>query len=411
MTKQISFIHTADLHLDSPFTGLSYIPEHIFQKVRDSTFSALNRLVQTAISKEVDFVLITGDLFDNEKQNLKAQIRLRRAFEELRRHRINVYLSYGNHDFVKGNVHPVEFPDNVFVFQDENVTSFTFEKNGQQLASIYGFSYVNRAVTANKTSEYQLSGKHIPFHIAMLHGSLSSNTEHDVYAPFQLSDLSEKEYDYWALGHIHKREILKESPAVVYPGNIQGRNRKESGEKGCYHVELTASGTALTFIPLQSIQFNELDVDAANCPDLHQLEKKIQQGISSITSDIPQLLYLNLKNGFKEISQWGHDGFIQDMLEMINETFAHQANWKLIYRYKLEQIDSTDNARLAEGHHFVGELIRHIDHSDIQSHLSDLYRNRLARKYMPPLTEDDESDIKQRAKQLLIDELLRYGGE
>ncbi|WP_174616200.1 metallophosphoesterase family protein [Virgibacillus ihumii] len=411
MPEQITFIHTADLHLDSPFIGLSHIPEHIFKKVKDSTFDALSQLVQAAVSRNVDFVLITGDLFDNEKQNLKAQIRLKRAFEELHRHQINVYLSYGNHDFINGNVHPVEFPENVFVFPDENVTSFTFEKNGQKMASIYGFSYENRAVTENKTSEYQPSEIHNLFHIAMLHGSLSSNTEHDVYAPFQLGDLTEKDYDYWALGHIHKREILKENPAVVYPGNIQGRNRKESGAKGCYHVELTSSGATLTFVPLQSIQFNELNVDVADCINPHHLEQKIQQEISSISTHIPQLLHLNLKNSFAEVSRWNNDGYLQDMLELINESLAHQANWKMIYRYKIEQTDFVNDQQLAEGHHFAGELIRHIDGSDIQSHLSELYRNRLARKYMSPLNDDDENEIKQRAKQLLIDELLQHGGE
>src|SRR5690606_23698300 len=99
MERNITFIHAADLHLDSPFKGLTNLPGHLFQEIKDSTFQALTHLVEAAIEYEVDFVLITGDLFDNEKQSLKAQIHLRKAFERLQKHRISVYISYGNHDF------------------------------------------------------------------------------------------------------------------------------------------------------------------------------------------------------------------------------------------------------------------------------------------------------------------------
>ena len=88
--EQVSFIHAADLHLDSPFQGLSHLPEHIFREVRESTFVALDRLVRNAIHLQVDFVLIVGDLFDNERQSLKAQIRLRKAFEELEEFKLSM---------------------------------------------------------------------------------------------------------------------------------------------------------------------------------------------------------------------------------------------------------------------------------------------------------------------------------
>lgn len=255
MAKEISFIHAADLHLDSPFKGLSNLPESIFRQVRESTFTALDRLIDAAIAKQVDFILIAGDLFDNEKQSLKAQIRLRKAFEKLQEHAISVYLSYGNHDYMSGNRYPVTYPENVFIFPTEEVSSFTFVKDEIKLAQIYGFSYENRAVYERKAKAYKINNQTIPYHIAMLHGSIISNTEHDVYAPFQISDLVEEDFNYWALGHIHKREILKNSPPIVYPGNLQGRNRKETGEKGCYHVVLKDKQADLSFIPLQSIEF------------------------------------------------------------------------------------------------------------------------------------------------------------
>src|SRR5699024_1074727 len=115
-----------------------------------------------AIDKKVDFVVLVGDLFDNEKQSLKAQIRLRNAFKQLNSHHINVYLSYGNHDYLRGNIYPVTYPSNVFIFSTEKVSTFVYERDGKPLATIYGFSYENRAVNTNKAIEYKVTDENIP---------------------------------------------------------------------------------------------------------------------------------------------------------------------------------------------------------------------------------------------------------
>lgn len=407
MTKQISFIHTADLHLDSPFKGLANTPESIFQEIRDSTFRALERLVQTAIDKHVDFVLIVGDLFDNEKQSLKAQIRLKKAFEELERHHINVYLSYGNHDYINGNIHPVTYPDNVFIFPDEKVRQFTYKKDGEELATIHGFSYEFRAVVNKKAQEYLISDDAIPFHIAMLHGSLKSNTNHDVYAPFQISDLLEKDFHYWALGHIHQREILKEDPPVVYPGNIQGRNRKEMGEKGCYHVVLSEVGTEMSFIPLHAIQFRTLTVDVTACVEVHQLESCIQSMMDPVYVSNPQLLDLTLVSDTTKLKQWENDHHVEDIIELINETIAHQQIWSYIFRYTIQTRVSDINLELLKGDHFIGELSRHFEETSIQPFVKELYHHKSARKYLDILTGDEEQDIKEEARSMLLNELLK----
>src|SRR5699024_1847764 len=112
----------------------------------------------------------------------------------------------------------------------------------------------------------------IPFHIAMLHGAVHGNKGHDPYAPFNLNDLKKKPFDYWALGHIHKREQLSDSPPIIYPGNIQGRHRNETSEKGCYYVQLSHTSTELEFVPLQSILFEEITVDVSTCKTIYDIE-------------------------------------------------------------------------------------------------------------------------------------------
>lgn len=408
MAKEISFIHAADLHLDSLFKGLAHTPEHIFQDIRASTFRALDRLVQTAIDKKVDFVLIVGDLFDNEKQSLKAQIRLKKAFEALQRYRINVYISYGNHDFMNGNIHPVTYPDNVFIFPDEKVNYFLHEQAGETVAAIYGFSYENRAVTSKKATEYHIQHEHIPFHIATLHGSLKSNTEHDVYAPFQLQDLTEKDFNYWALGHIHQREILKENPSIVYSGNIQGRNRKETGEKGCYHVVLSEHGTDMSFIPLQAIQFTPLTIDVSACEEAHQMESRIHKMMdTTIGKETPQLLDLTLTSDHTMLKQWENDKHVEDIIELVNEVTTHQPNWRYIFRVTVQSLMTEMDSQLYKGDHFIGELSRHFDEASIKPFMKELYQQKTARKFINLLTEEEEQEIKSEAKSLLLNELLK----
>ncbi|RDW19882.1 metallophosphoesterase family protein [Oceanobacillus chungangensis] len=406
MGMQISFIHAADLHLDSPFKGLTSTPDEIFKEIRESTFIALERLVENAIEKQVDFVLIVGDLFDNESQSLKAQVRLRRAFEQLNQYNINVYLSYGNHDFISGNRFPIEYPENVYIFQDGEVTSFTYEKEGKPIAEIYGFSYINRAVLDPKATEFKISHHHIPFHIAMLHGSIQSNSEHDVYAPFKLSDLQEEGFDYWALGHIHKREILKERPNIVYPGNIQGRNRKETGEKGCYHVVLTESKTEMSFIPLQAIEFKSLTIDVSDCQTVDQIEAIIQEDLQQQEPTTPQLINLTLTSHQAKVKQWESENLLEEIIELINEASVNHHNWFYIFNLSVT-ISSLGASELEGGEHFIGELVRHADKMQDYPFLKELYRHKQARKYLERLSDEEEQLLRSQAKQLLLNELLK----
>lgn len=412
MTQGISFLHAADLHLDSPFTGLAQVPDLLFNDIRKSTFVALDNLIQAAIDKNVDFVLITGDLFDNEKQSLKAQIRLRDAFLKLEEYCIDVYISYGNHDYVKGNIHPLTYPDNVFEFTDETISHFTYEKNGQTLAAIYGFSYVNRVVDTNKAKEYEVVDKHIPYHIAMLHGSVSSNTEHDHYAPFHLTDLTHNEFDYWALGHIHKRQVLHTDPYIVYPGNIQGRNRKETGEKGCFHVSLSQEGTSVSFVSLEAIQYQAMTLDVSNCTEIHQLEQHLQHAIkTSFHESTPYLIDLHLTGETPKLMAWETEKYVAEIIELMNESMAQRSHWRFIFRYSIAHQGYATEKDLKHGEHFMGELIRHFDEVSIQPFLTDLYQHRDFRKYITTLSEREEELIMDDAKQLLINELLKTGGK
>lgn len=409
--KKISFIHAADLHLDSPFKGLANVPEKIFQEIQASTFVALDRMVAAAIDREVDFILLVGDLFDNEKQSLKAQIRLRKAFEELNKHGINVYLSYGNHDHISGNIHPVTYPNNVYIFKTEQVNQFIYEKNGQQLATIQGFSYENRAVTENKTHAYQINDPEIPFHLAMLHGSIQNNTDHDMYAPFKLSELIEKDFNYWALGHIHQRQILRNNPFIVYPGNTQGRHKNETGEKGCYYVELTETTSHMTFIPLQAIQFRNMTIDVSMCNEVHELEDKIHSEINQHKAIMPQLIELNLMSNHHNLKNWKINFDLEELVELVNDASLNKTNWCYIYRLTFTDLIPEINELPYEGGHFIGELSRQFNQQPTENYLNELFNHRQGRKYLEKYSKTKEDQLKAEARQMLLNELLNDGGD
>ena len=80
MRKTIRFIHCADLHLDSPFKGLRHIPTKLLEEIQLSTYRVFQRLIDTAIERKVDFILIVGDIFDGEQQSMRAHITLKNGF-------------------------------------------------------------------------------------------------------------------------------------------------------------------------------------------------------------------------------------------------------------------------------------------------------------------------------------------
>ncbi|WP_176222412.1 metallophosphoesterase family protein [Paenibacillus barengoltzii] len=257
--KAFRFLHAADLHLDTPFSGMSGVPDRLRELLRESTFTAFERMIRLAIEEAVDFVVISGDIYDASDSSLRAQLRLREGWDKLGEHGIPVYLIRGNHDPLSGRRLRLALPDHVTEFgpKVESVTAVR-RSDGEPVAVLTGASYPTPAVHENLAIQYQREPGSDLYHIGLLHGNVDGQEGHDAYAPCSLRDLQASGYDYWALGHIHKRQILCDSPWVVYPGNIQGRSLKETGPKGCYLVEVAENGEAeLSFRRLDQVLWLE----------------------------------------------------------------------------------------------------------------------------------------------------------
>lgn len=283
---KFSFIHAADLHLDTPFLGLTSLPSVIREQLKDSTFAAYNHLIQLCLDKQVDFVVLSGDIFNSKERSLRAQLALQRGLESLSQAGISAYVIHGNHDPLDGYRARLRWPENVHFFSGKEVEVIPFFKEGEEVARIYGMSYATGHVTDNLASYYK---KQVgsPYAIGILHTNVGGNAMHGNYAPCTIEDLLSSRMDYWALGHIHTRQVIKpDKPAIAYPGNIQGRSWKETGEKGCFYVEVhDDEQTKLSFCPLDQVRWFDSTIPLEFAPDEQELVDRLDEEVQAIVID------------------------------------------------------------------------------------------------------------------------------
>jgi len=236
------FLHTADIHLDSPLRGLERYEGAPVDELRGATREALRNLVNTAISEGVNFLLIAGDLYDGDWKDYQTGLFFAKEMSKLREAGIRVYIVFGNHDAASqitkklGNI-----PSNVHHFSNRKPKTEIIEDLG---VAIHGQSFSKRIVTENIAIAYPEAWTGY-FNIGLIHTSFTGREGHEPYAPCTMDDLLSKNYDYWALGHVHKREVLHEDPWIIFPGNIQGRHIKEPGPKGCTLVTVRDEGSVV----------------------------------------------------------------------------------------------------------------------------------------------------------------------
>ncbi|MFS7255067.1 exonuclease SbcCD subunit D [Carnobacterium divergens] len=275
----VQFIHGADLHLDSPFIGLKTLPDFLWEKIYQSTFTALTNLVNHAIDKQVDFVMLAGDIYDSDDRSVKAQAFLKAEMERLNQAEIPVFICHGNHDYIENSGLHLKMPENVELFSETVETKWLTTKNGERIA-VSSFSYNSRWMRKRMITEYPKKHETADFHIGMLHGfSEGLETSHGHYAPFTINELKSKGYDYWALGHIHTRQVLEIQPPILYAGNTQGRSSKETGIKGCELVTLTLGDSSIETLETQDIQWETLEISLAKRSTLDDVYRKIKETI------------------------------------------------------------------------------------------------------------------------------------
>ncbi|MEH7343031.1 DNA repair exonuclease [Bacillus sp. JJ1532] len=404
--KKLTFIHAADLHLDSPMIGLMNLPQKIFSKLQDSTFEALKTVIDNALIHQVDFVIIAGDLFDGENRSIRAQIRFCKEMERLNEKNIPVYVVHGNHDHMEGNWTHLAMPNNVHIFSHE-IEGVRFVKNENVSVHLYGFSYPRRHVYDKMINHYKKK-QGADFHIGILHGHLEGNNEHDKYAPFSIKDLLDKEFDYWALGHIHKRQTLHTFPPVIYSGNVQGRNRKETGSKGCYLVQLTEEEAELQFIETSAVLWEEVKVDvskASSFQEIYDICKSLMQEIRVENKGTIVSLDLNDVNLPKQDMSSITNG---DLLDALQEDEWEEEAFVWVSSLTINEKADWNREQLANESEFYAELFMTADQYDIlDSSISTLFSHPDARRLLHSISDEEKSEIAKEAERLLVNMLYK----
>lgn len=253
----IRILHTADVHLDSPLRSLALRDPELRDRVRTSSRTALTRIVDTALAEEVAALLIAGDLFDGAERSARTAAFLTLQLERLRERGIRVFYIKGNHDAENPLTGELSFPDNVHVFDG---------RGGKvQLAEgvwIHGVSFSNRHAPESLLPRFPAPVEGA-VNIALLHTSLTGAEGHDPYAPCTVGDLTAAGFDYWALGHVHRRQVHSKAPWIVMPGTPQGRDIGEPGPKSATLLTIDKA-IEIEEVPTSAVEFLHLRIDATD---------------------------------------------------------------------------------------------------------------------------------------------------
>ncbi|MFN0305722.1 MAG: exonuclease SbcCD subunit D, partial [Burkholderiales bacterium] len=250
-------------------------------------------------------------------------------------------------------------PPNVTVFSSR--TAQTVRIDALSVA-IHGRSFPDRAVDEDLVPSYPAP---VPdfFNIGMLHTSLNGRVGHDTYAPTDPATLAAKGYDYWALGHVHAREVVSEAPRIVFPGNLQGRHANETGAKGCELVTVEAGRIEAEFVALDVVRWNQVVVALDGIDALAALADAFRAALAPIlvgATDRLHAVRVTLTGSTPlhrlEAKQ---PGTLAAAIQAAAQDVSDAEIW--IEQVRLALTTPMDRAQSAERQDAVGELIRLVD--------------------------------------------------
>lgn len=259
----MKFLHIADVHLDSPFLGLSFLPSELFGQIKNAIQLSFEKAVNFAIDHDVDLVLLAGDTFDSIHPTPQSKIFFANQIKRLVDRQIQVVMVLGNHDYSQiDDLLLNESPYFKIIGSNEQIEQVDFMTKSQYKYRVVGFSYQHNHITEDIIAKYPPKSTSI-YTIGLAHaGMKQSSVDQNNYAPFTLNEVKDLNYDYFALGHIHLRQVLSQEPWIVYSGNLQGRHVNEKDAKGFYfgQVDEQSQNTQLQFIDVSPIVWQTVDL-------------------------------------------------------------------------------------------------------------------------------------------------------
>lgn len=413
------FIHTADIHLDSPLQGLEVHDGAPVDEIRGAARRAFDRLIELAIEEAVAFVLIAGDLYDGDWKDYNTGLFFAGRMGRLQRAGIRVFLVSGNHDAASQITRSMPLPDNVTLFSSQKPESVPLADLG---VIIHGQSYPSRAVSENLAARYPQRDPHF-FNIGLLHTSLTGREGHEDYAPCTVADLKAKGYDYWALGHVHQREVVAEEPWIIFPGNIQGRHIKETGVKGATLVTVTDGRiTEIQERELEVLRWTVCPVDLSDCTTRDAIHDQVRAAMKkeqSMAKGKPLALRLLLTGNchlhaelHSRSAQWSEE--FRALAVGLGDVWLEKVQLRTSRKTRLEEVVGEDtpvaglikvieNLELGEG--ALAALVP--DLATLQTKFPAELLEELSGLDMQP---EQLAELREDVKELLIAKLLQHGG-
>ncbi|MBU2499544.1 MAG: DNA repair exonuclease, partial [Proteobacteria bacterium] len=401
-----SFVHTSDIHLDSPFSAYSLDNPELASAMRSATMEAYERIIDLCMKERVDFLLVAGDVYDGADRSLRAQVKFRDGLKRLAEAGIRSFVVHGNHDPLSGWSSSLEWPAGVHIFGDQP-EAVQVMREGVSLACIEGISYRERDERRNLALLFERRSPE--FHIGLLHANVGSETGHEAYAPCSMEDLQKQGMDYWALGHVHQRRVLSQDPPlIVYPGNPQGRNIRETGAKGCYLVRVGEDKEAdiefratdvLRWIT-RELGINELRTEE----DLLKALEGICLDVSRSESGRPAIVRVCLNGPGPLYKFLTNPSTLPELLDILQERGMSYTPYVWIERIETKIRPALDLTGLMKGQDFVGKLLRYSREfsadEDFQGlatkELSALFDDPRIRRFIdPPGTERLETLLRE----------------
>ena len=244
-------------------------------------------------------------------------------------------------------------------------------------AVVYGVSYPTREVRYNLIPRFGTAGAE-RVSIGLVHANVGTDTGHDTYAPCTLGDLEATGFDYWALGHVHTRQVLRQAnPTVVYPGNPQGRHPNERGARGVYLVDVDDSGAVRTeFRPVDVVRWESMELRIEDVDHWQELQDRLDQEIGDAreTADGRDLIArLTLSGRGPVHGDLARPGFLADLRSHLNQACTSRRTFVYIERVTDSTFPAVNRDQRRQAEDFVGDLLRLVDgYADDPALLNDL---------------------------------------
>lgn len=414
----LRFVHSADLHLDSPFLGLrASAPAGVAEILREATFAAYENIIDLCIRERVDALFVAGDVYDSSDRSLRAQLRFREGLQRLSDAGIRSFICHGNHDPLDGWEAGLDLPPGCHRFGPK-VERVPFDPADPARGSVYGVSYPTRDIRHSLVPGFgQVDDE---FSIGLLHANVGGDPSHESYSPCSAEELAATGIDYWALGHVHTRRVLRESgPAIVYPGNPQGRHLSETGARGVYLVEAGEFGAPrLEFRAMDTVRWRreELRIDTLRDDQalLDALDALMENAVDESEGRHTVVrIELTGRGDVHEAIQ--RPGYLGDALAQLNRTWTSQSPFAWCDRIVPLTGPRFDRDAAREAGDFLAELLAIAEVAavdpdlvaEISEELRALYHHDRAKKYLKAQLPEGEAvrTLVAAAEALCIDQL------